>query len=150
MSGLLAPETAADAREAYEDLGGAAQTVTREVAREMGFDREEYQERVTGDTVATARDALFASLLAVESGPREELDEVVERTGYDLDLRGNENVERAAWHVAPAAETVVAVTFAEERDAALAALRRQAHGSLYRPLVEGDAGADAATSDADG
>lgn len=146
MSGLLAPETAAEAREAYDELGAAAQTVTREVAREMGFDREEYRERVSSDTVETARDALFASLLDVESGSREELDAVVDETGYELDLRGNENVERAAWHVAPAAETVVAVTFAEEREAALAALRRQAHGSVYRPLIEGDADAE----DADG
>mgnify|MGYP000221118512 CR=1 FL=1 len=142
MSGLLAPESAADVRETYEDLGGAAQTVTREVAREMGFDREEYGERMTSDTVETARDALFASLLEVESGSREELDAVVEETGYDLDLRGNENVGRAAWHVARVSGTVVAVTFAEERDAALAALRRQAHGSVYRPLIEGEDGPD--------
>ena len=66
--GIHAPETEAEARELYEAAGPTAQTVVREVAKAMEFDREEYSERVTGDVVETARDAVFASLLAVTVG----------------------------------------------------------------------------------
>jgi hypothetical protein len=137
--GLFTPETAAEAAAKYGELGSAAQTVTRELARAMAFDREEYGERVTGEVVETARDALFASLLEVELGDREAFEAVREEyPDYELRLSGNENVPRVAWHVAPAAETIVAVTFSEEPDAAAAALRRQAHGAVYRPLIDGE------------
>lgn len=137
--GLLAPETESEVRERYAELGGAAQTVTREVARAMEFDRAEYRERVDADTVETARDALFASLLSVEIGNKEDFEAVTEANPtYDTRVRGNENVRRMAWHVAPAAETIVAVTFSDEPDAAVAALRRQAHGAVYRPIIDAE------------
>jgi cell wall-associated NlpC family hydrolase len=132
--GRLDPESAAAAREWYEDLAPAAQTVTRELARAMEFDREEYDQRVTGEVVATARDALFASLLAVQVGTREEFEDW--RAQYDgsVEVLGSENVDRVAWHAGPEGEAV-ATTFQAEPEAAVETLRRQAQGQIYRPLL---------------
>jgi cell wall-associated NlpC family hydrolase len=132
--GRLDPESAAAAREWYEDLAPAAQTVTRELARAMEFDREEYDQRVTGEVVATARDALFASLLAVQVGTREEFEDW--RAQYDgaVEVLGSENVDRVAWHAGPEGEAVAA-TFQAEPEAAVETLRRQAQGQIYRPLL---------------
>jgi hypothetical protein len=123
------------ARDWYEDAGPVAQTVTREVARAMDLDREEYDQRVTPEVVATARDAVFASLLAVQVGTREEFE--AWREGYDgeASVVGAENVGRVAWHAGPAGEAVAA-TFESEADAAVGTLRRQALGRLYRPLFD--------------
>jgi hypothetical protein len=149
--GVFAPETAAAVEEYYESVGAAAQTVTREVARAMGFDREEYRERVDGDVVETARDALFASLLVVHLGSREEFEAVAaERPDLEVVERGNPDVERVAWHAAPAAGTLAAVTFQAEPEAAAAALRRQVHGGVYRDLLGDEAASGAADDDASG
>lgn len=132
-TGTFAPETAEEAREAYESVGPAAQTVVRETARAMEFDREEYRERVTSDVVETARDALFASLLAVRVGTREEFDAwVADRPEYDVHRAGSDDVERVVWHAAPFAKAVVAATFQDEEDAAVGTLRRMAFGRVYR------------------
>ncbi len=72
--GVFSPATEAVAREQYEDIGPVAQTVVKETAKAMTFDREEYGERVTSDVVATARDALFASLLETHTGTSEEFE----------------------------------------------------------------------------
>lgn len=134
--GLLAPATAADAREQYEEVGPAAQTVVRETARAMSFDGDEYDERVTGEVVETARDALFASLLEVTVGSAEEF-EAFRADGPDLGatVRGSENVDRVVWHAAPFADRVVAATFQHEEAAAVATLRRLAFGEIYRDVV---------------
>ncbi|WP_049928165.1 DUF5809 family protein [Halopiger goleimassiliensis] len=123
-----------EARETYESVGPAAQTVVREVARAMEFDREEYDERVTGDVVETARDALFASLLEVRVGSREAFEEWREAFDGEVTVTGHENVDRVVWHVGPTDEAVAA-TFQNEEEAAVATLRRQAFGRLYRDLV---------------
>ncbi|WP_135365219.1 DUF5809 family protein [Halosimplex halophilum] len=138
--GTLSPATAAAARERYGALGSTAQVVVKETAKAMGMDAEEYRDRVTSDVVETARDALFASLLEVRVGSREEFEEwVADHDGYEVHEVGSENVDRVVWHAAPAAETVVAATFQEEREAAVGTLRRQAFGRIYRGLVaEGD------------
>lgn len=130
--GTFAPETLEAARERYEALGPTAQVVVREVARAMGFDREEYRDRVTEDVVLTARDALFAGVLEVSVGTREEFE--TWREGYDgeVNVVGNENVDNAAWHAAPFAGAAVAATFQNEERAAVETLRRQAFGRLYR------------------
>jgi len=133
--GLFAPETAAAACERYEALGPAAQTVVKETTRAMAFDADEYGERVTGDVVETARDALFASLLEVRVGTREEFEEWQADTDYEVTEVGNENVDNVVWHVAPFAEATVAATFHEERRAAVDTLRRQAFGRIYREVV---------------
>ena len=133
--GTFTFESTEDARAQYESVGPAAQTVVREVAKAMEFDREEYDERVTGDVVETARDALFASLLEVRVGSREEFEDW--RTSYDGEVTtaGNENVDRVVWHAGPDGEAVAA-TFQHEEDAAIATLRRQAFGRLYRAVVD--------------
>jgi hypothetical protein len=131
--GLLAPESAEAVRERYEALGPAARTVVKETARAMEFDREEYGERVTGDVVATARDALFASLLEVRVGTRTEFDEWLEEVDadYEVHLEGSDQVDRVVWHVAPFAGAVVGATYRNERAAAVGTLRRIAFGRYY-------------------
>ncbi|WP_049896509.1 DUF5809 family protein [Natrialba chahannaoensis] len=124
-----------DARERYADAGPTAQTVVREVAKAMAFDREEYGERVTSDVVETARDVLFASSLAVTVGTREEFDDWRESYEGEVSVIGNENVDRVVWHAGPD-EEAVAATFQNEEEAAVSTLRRQAFGRLYREYVE--------------
>ena len=135
--GVFAPETPDEARGEYETVGPAAQTVVRETTKAMSFDREEYDERVTGDVVETARDALFASLLRVRVGDREEYEAwCADRPEYDVREAGSEHVDRVVWHGAPFAETAVAATFQEKERAAVATLRRQAFGRIYRDRLE--------------
>jgi hypothetical protein len=135
--GVLAPETVAAARESYQGLAPAARTVVRETARAMEFDREEYDERVTGEVIATARDAIFASLLAVTVGDRAAYE--TWRGDHDGPVHevGSDRVDRVVWHAPPFADEAVAASFAEEREAAVATLRRQAFGRLYRPVLDG-------------
>ena len=123
-----------EARETYESVGPAAQTVVREVARAMAFDREEYDDRVTSEVVETARDALFASLLEVQVGSREAFEDWREAYDGEVTVTGHESVDRVVWHVGPTGEAVAA-TFQNEEEAAVATLRRQAFGRLYRDLV---------------
>ena len=134
--GLLAPETEAEVRRQFEEVGPPAQTVTREIARAMEFPKAEYEERVTGDVVETARDALFASLLRVEVGDREAFEDA-RRDHPDAEVveNGSENVDRVAWHYVPFADVLVATTFQDEPDAAVATLRRIAFGKFYRDAL---------------
>lgn len=137
--GTLAPGTVTAAREAYEDLGPAAQVTTREATKAMGFDRSEYRERVTSDVVETVRDALFASLLRVHVGAREEFDDWLDdHPDYEADVAGSDNVDRVVWHPVPFAGddgVAVAATFQDEREAAVGTLRRRAFGRVYREHV---------------
>ncbi|MFB6106956.1 MAG: DUF5809 family protein [Halobacteriaceae archaeon] len=148
--GLFEPADESEVETQYRELAGAAQTVTREVARTMEMDREEYRERVTGEVVETARDALYASLLRVYVGSREEFEAYCE-AHPDLDPRveGSDHVDNVAFHPAPVAGEVVAVTYQNERDAAVAALRRQAHGTVYRDVLAVGSGDDAADAESE-
>ena len=130
--GTFAPETWEDARARYESVGSTAQTVVREVAKSMEFDREEYEARVTGDVVETARQAIFAEQLAVHVDDAEGFE--AWRDGYPHDVRvaGSDNVDRVAWHPAPFAGTAVAATFQDEPEAAVATTRRMAFNRIYR------------------
>jgi len=130
--GQFAPESIEQAREYYEALGSTAQVVVKEVAKAMGFDPEEYDERVTGEVVETARDAMFAEALAVHVGTREEYREWCDDNDCDIAEFGSENVDNVVWHAAPFAERAVAATFQNEEDAAVGTLRRQAYGRIYR------------------
>lgn len=133
--GVFSPETEAEAREAFDSVGPAAQVVVRETAKAMEFDREEYRDRVTGEVVETARDALFASLLVVHVGDREEWEAwQADNPDYAVHEAGHEEVDNVVWHVAPFAETAVAATFQNEEQAAVGTLRRQAFGRIYREL----------------
>jgi len=134
--GLFAPETAAEARERYEALGPTAQTAVKQVAKAMAFDPEEYDERVTGEVVETAREVLFASMLEVRVGDRESFEDWrADHEGWEVVEFGSEHVDGVVWHAAPFAETVVAATFHEQRRAAVETLRRQAFGRVYSEVV---------------
>jgi hypothetical protein len=137
--GVFAPETAAAAREAYDSVGGPAREVVRETAKAMGFDGDEYRDRVTGAVVETARDALFASLLEVHHGTRGAFDDWCDdHPDLDRQVAGSEDVANVVWHAVPASGVVVAATYQDEPDAAASAVRRQAFGRVYRPLFEAD------------
>lgn len=138
--GTFVPASVEDAAERHADLGPTAQVVVKEVAKAMDFDVEEYERRVTGDVVETAREVLFAQELLVHVGTQEEYEEWQADREYDLeswtvDEIGSEEVEHVAWHAAPAVETLVAATFQNEEDAAVGTLRRQALGQCYRDVV---------------
>ncbi len=135
--GRFAPETAAAAAERYESVGTTAQVTVRQVAKAMDFGRDEYDERVTPEVVATARDAVFAGDLLVRVGSREEFEEWRDGLdeGTEVSVVGSENVDRVAWHAPPFADRAVAATFADERDAAVETVRRQAMGRLYEGVV---------------
>jgi len=132
--GVLAPETEEDVRETYAEVGPAAQNVTREVAKAMEFSKEEYGERVTADVVETARDALFANLLEIQSGTRDEFEEWCE-DDYEVLENGSESVEYVAWHLVPFEDTVVTATYQNEPEAARGTLRRVVFGRFYRDVV---------------
>ncbi len=137
--GVFAPETAAAANELYAAVGPAAQTSVREVAKDMDFDSEEYEDRVTSSVVATAHEAIFASMLEVRVGSDAAFtDWCDDHPDYEREVIGSENVDRVVWHPVPFAETVVAATFQKREDAAVGTLRRQAFGSVYREVVTGE------------
>ena len=166
--GHLAPESGDAARQRYAELGGAAGTVVRAATKAMGFDREEYEERVTDDVRATARDALFASLLEVRVGDSEAFE--AWRATFDGDCRvmGSEEVPNVVWHVVPFGATgppdraagdsggrspsdsragsgsegvepvAVAATFQDEPEAAKATLRRTVFARMYHDVIHAD------------
>ena len=141
--GTLSPESVAAATAAFEAAGPTAQQVVREAAKAMEFDREEYRERVTSEVVERARNVIFADRLAVSVGTREEFDGWVDsHPDYDVIELGSEDVDRVVWHAAPFAETVVAATYQNEREAAVGTLRRQAFARVYRPRFEDGDDAD--------
>ena len=133
--GLLAPADEEAARDRYGNLGLAAQVVVKESAKAMGFDGEEYRERVTGDVVATGRDALFASLLEVRVGTSEEFEEWIDGREEVVTVEGADHVDNVVWHRAPLAGAVLAATFQAEEDAAVATLQRMAFGRFYRDAL---------------
>jgi len=137
--GLLAPESPAAAAATYETIGPAAQTVVRATTRSMGFDREEYGERVDGEVIETARDALFASLLTVHVGSRAEFEAWLDgHPAYEAEREGSERVDRVVWHPVAFADRVVAAAYQSQRDAAVGTLRRISFGRHYRPAVESE------------
>lgn len=130
--GLFAPASVEAARERYEAVGPAAAVGASEVGKALDVDRERVDEAV----VATAHEAIFASLLEVHVGTRDAYEDwLAQRDGLEVTELGSENVSGVAWHEAPFADAVVAATFESEPDAAVATLRRQAFGRLYREVV---------------
>ena len=133
--GLLDPETETDARAQFEMLAPAAETVVKEAARQMGFDKAEFEERITDDVIRAAQESLFASLLVVSVGTREEYEQWCADHSCEAIEVGHKRVDHAVWHPAPFAERVVAATFQDEREAAVGTLRRQAFGRIYREIL---------------
>ena len=139
VRGRHEPASWTEVEEGYAGLGPTAQSVVRETARAMGFERSEYDERVTADVVETARQTLFAEALAVRVADRGAFE--AWREGYSDDVRvaGSDTVDRVAWHVSPAAGAAVAATFQNEPDAAVGTVRRMAFNRLYRDRLAGGA-----------
>lgn len=133
--GLFAPESEAAVRDRYAAVRPAAETAATEVATALGVDRD----RVDDDVVLAAREAVFASLLAVSVGTRAEYEDWLADRGRDVAELGSEHVSNVAWHDAPFADAAVAATFESEPEAAVATLRRQAFARLYREVVACDA-----------
>jgi len=134
--GLFAPESPAAVRERYAELADAAEATVEAAAREQATTGEEYDDLTAEPALAAGREALFAALLAVRVGDRAEFGEWRERSDSEVELLGSEGAEGVAWHAPAFADRAVAVTFHEERGAAVGTLRRQAFGRLYRPLLE--------------
>lgn len=128
--GEFSPASIDEARSLAERLGPAARLVVRETTQAMDFDREEYGDRVTPAVIETARDALFASLLSVSVGTYEEYEEWLAGRELETVEIGSQQVDNVVWHAFDG--TVVAATFQNEPDAAVATLRRQAFGRLYK------------------
>jgi hypothetical protein len=135
IEGSFLPATERAARERYETLGPVAEAVVRAVTTAMEFEREEYERRVTDSVVETAHDALFASMLAVRVGTRDEYQSWRTQTDHAIHETGSKHVEGVVWHAPPFAEEAVAATYQNERQAAVETLRRQAFGRLYRETV---------------
>ena len=133
--GQFSPATVAAARDRYESLGSTAQVVVKEVAKAMGLSADEYSERVTGEVVETARDALFAESLAVTVGSREEFEDWRADTDHAVEILGSEAVDNVVWHAPAFADEAVAATYQSEREAAVGTLRRQAFGRIYSEVV---------------
>lgn len=134
--GYVCPETEAEARGTYEEIGPAARTISREVALALGFDESEYAERMSSEVVGTTRDAVFGALLRVHTDTMDGFETWrEEHQGWDVRMEGSEPVEHVAWHPAPVTDSVVATTYQDEREAAVATLRRIAWGSVYRPVL---------------
>lgn len=129
--GLFAPESAEAVRERYAAVGPAAETAATEVAKALDVDPG----RADEDVVRTAREAVFASLLAVRVGSREEFEAWLEGRDREVTELGSEHVSGVAWHDAPFAGAVLAATFEAEPEAAVATLRRQAFARLYREVT---------------
>lgn len=134
--GTFDPRSYEEIEARFEALGPTAQTVVREVARAMEFDREEYGERVTSDVVETARQTLFAETLAVQVSDRDAFESWRSTYSGTVLVAGSDNVDRVAWHASPTGEAVAA-TFANEPDAAVGTVRRMAFNRLYRDRLVG-------------
>ena len=134
--GVYEPETVDRVQEAFAETGSAAQVVLKEATKAMGFENSEYDDRVTGDVIQTAHEALFASLLVVYHGPREAFEAWCESHQYSVDLAGSEAAESVVWHPVDIDETVVAASYQNEPAAAAATVRRRAFGQFYREQFE--------------
>ena len=130
--GTLSPDGWSAARERFDALGPTARTVVREVAKAMEFDRDEYDERVTSEVVETARRTLFAERLQVRVADAAAFEAWRRDADVPVHVVGNDEADRVAWHVAPAADRAVAATFQSEPAAAVATVRRMAFNRLYR------------------
>ena len=131
--GVYEFETVKAAREAYETAGPVAQIIVKETAKAMAFDNAEYDERVTGEVIETARDALFASLLTTYQGSRAEFEAWCDDySAWTVDHIGSDTVDSVVWHPVAFADTVVAASYQNEPAAAAATVRRRAFGREYR------------------
>lgn len=133
--GLLSPESESAARESYEAVAPAARETARAVAKALDVEASDYRERVDEDVVLTAHEAIFASLLSVQVGTREEFESWLADREREVTEFGSEHVSGVVWHDAQHVGRVVAATYENEPEAATHALRRQAFATVYSEVV---------------
>lgn len=135
--GLLAPASETAVREQYEAVAPAAEVTAKEVAKTLELEATAPHEQVDEDVILTAHEAIFASLLSVHVGTREEFAVWLADIDRDPEVTelGSEHVTGVAWHHAPVENRVLAATFADEPEAAAHALRRQAFATCYSEVV---------------
>ncbi len=135
-AGVFAPRSTAEARDQFESVAQAAETVTKEIA-EAGTESTEAYERLVDPTVVeTAQQALFASLLEVHTGTREAYEHWLDSHDVtETSMAGTETVPHRAWHPVWPESAVFAVSYQDRPEAAIATLRRQAFGQRYRALL---------------
>lgn len=133
--GIFTPSNPEAVTEYASLLGPAAQVVVKEAAKAMDFSKDEYEDRITTEVVTTARDALFASLLDVSLGSRSEFQQARNDTDYEVIELGSEHVDNVVWHTAPVNNTIIAATYQDKPDAAVATLQRQAYGRIYQSFL---------------
>ncbi len=129
--GLFAPEDMAAVQDRYAAVEPAAAVAATEVANALDVDPDQ----VDDDVELVAREAIFASLLAVHVGTRDEYEEWIAGRDRGTTLLGSEHVSHVAWHDAPVAGVVIGATFESEQAAAVGTLRRQAFARVYREVV---------------
>ncbi|ERG88257.1 MAG: hypothetical protein J07HX5_00400 [halophilic archaeon J07HX5] len=134
--GVFAPESSTAAQRRYADLETAVEATIKAAGREQAATGAEYDTLITDAALATAHDALFAALLEVQVGARTAFENWRAWTAHEVTVVGAEGVDNIAWHAPAFADQAVALTFQDERAAAVGTLRRQAFGRLYRPLLE--------------
>lgn len=140
--GYLEPECDEDVQKIYASLGVPAQELVHEIAVAMEFDRDEYTDRVDSAVVRRARDAVFGVLLRISSASMDRFQSIRADPMYEsytVVLEGSDNVPNVAWHVCPVEETIVAATYQDHRDAAIATLRRIAWNRIYVRLLDSEA-----------
>ena len=133
--GVFIPESPAAARRRYADLETAAETTVKAAGREQAATGAEYDALMTDAAFAAAHDALFAALLAVQVGARTAFERWRAWTDHEVTVVGAAGVDNVVWHAPAFGDRAVALTFQDERAAAVGTLRRQAFGRLYRPLL---------------
>jgi hypothetical protein len=134
--GVFAPETATAARDRFQSFESAANTALRTLGRELGMGTDEYENRMTVDVRLATQEAMFASLLEVHVGTHSEYETWLDDHEVEAVEVGSDAVDNVVWHAPPFADSVVAATFQDEREAAVGTLRTQAFGRLYREIID--------------
>lgn len=135
--GLLRPSDPDDAQALHRSVAPAARTVVGEAVRTMPVDDSRFRELVTDEVHAVANRALFASLLEVHDGSREDFERWLKDVDGDPEVTtfGTDTVDRIVWH--RFRDRVMAATYQHEPEAARGTLRRIAYNELYRDVIEG-------------
>lgn len=133
--GLFAPASVTTAREQYEAAEHAAGVVVHELLRTLSTSGKAIDDTDDAALRSTATEALFASLLEIHVGTREEFESYQADRERAVEVLGSEYVSGVAWHDAEALDRVIAATYENEPAAAADALRRQAFAKGYREVL---------------
>lgn len=141
-AGNLEPATAEEIHDIYDALAVPAKEIVHDITVALDFDRAEYNTRVDQRVITRARDALFGTLLRIQTDSRDSFESMLENqpyASYECIQEGSPNVDHIAWHVSPATETIVAASYQDHPEAAVATLRRIAWNELYTDILHAEA-----------